>query len=329
MQRVMRDSALNEAERRLQPPFSKSSIFSGLALAALILLAHALMIATRSLRAMAPRELALRIEPAQLDAERFSLLRLAGAWRLSAADPRFGGVSALAIDGEGFVALSDSGSVLRFGRPGDVPLRVSISSLPGGPGPANRKIGRDSESLARAVDGGGWWVGFEQIHAAFRFDSSLSRVLERVDLGAGWRDNKGVEAMAAPGDGRLLMFPEAGDTMVELHGGRLRESPLRGAGAISDAALLPDGRAVVLLRSVTPLGLSNALAIVEHDGRGYRLSRPLQLPIGAFDNGEALAVEPLPEGAVRLWLMTDNDFRPSVRTLLVAIDVPRGALDER
>ena len=44
-------------------------------------------------------------------------LRLAGAWELTAADPRFGGVSALAIDARRFLAVSDLGAVIRFDPP--------------------------------------------------------------------------------------------------------------------------------------------------------------------------------------------------------------------
>ena len=324
MQRLMPDSRLNETERPLQQTFSKSFIFSSLLLAGLILLTQAWMDSLRTLSDSTPRDVELRFSPAGLEAARFAPLRLAGAWRLDADDPRFGGVSALALDGAGLVALSDSGSLLRFARPGGGISRVRIRGLPGGPGPANRKIGRDSESLARAPDGRGWWVGFEQRHALFRFDASFGRVLGRVDLGARWPDNGGVEAMAVIPAG-LLLIPEAGETVIQLGAGGARESALSGGGPVSDAAVLPDGRILLLLRRVTPLGLSNALALLERDGSGYRLSRPMPLPLGRLDNGEAMAAEALPGGAVRLWLMTDNDFRRSVQTLLVAIDIPRGA----
>ena len=35
-----------------------------------------------------------------------------------------------------------------------------------------------------------------------------------------------------------------------------------------------------------------------------------------------LAAAPLADGGTRLWIMTDDDFSASRRTLLVAIDVP-------
>jgi len=43
---------------------------------------------------------------------------------------------------------------------------------------------------------------------------------------------------------------------------------------------------------------------------------------GHIDNVEAMAVEPLPNGTRRLWLMTDNNVQPPLRTLLIAVDVP-------
>lgn len=328
MQRLMPDSRLNEAEQTLQQPFRKSSFFSYLALSGLVILADVLLASLRNIPDAAPRTLALKMEPVVLDARGFGPLRLAGAWQLAADDPRFGGVSALALDGGRLLALSDAGSVLRFDRPGTDRPRVSIRRLPGGPGPGNRKRGRDSESLAPDT-AGGWWVGFEQRHSLFRFDQDFSRVRGRIALTQSWADNRGVEAIAARPGQPVLLFPEAGDMVIELDGADMRTVPLAGGSPISDAAVLPGGDVLLLLRRVTPLGMANALAVLDRGAGGYRAGPSIALPLGAFDNGEALAVEPRAGGSLRLWVMTDNDFRPSRRTLLIAIDVPRGALEGR
>jgi len=47
-----------------------------------------------------------------------------------------------------------------------------------------------------------------------------------------------------------------------------------------------------------------------------------RIALGARDNVEAIAAEPRAGGGTRLWLLTDNDFRPRAPTLLVALDLP-------
>ena len=54
---------------------------------------------------------------------------------------------------------------------------------------------------------------------------------------------------------------------------------------------------------------------------GDRLGKPIVLGLGPLDNAEALAAEPI-AGGTRLWLMTDDNFRWPMRTLLVALDLP-------
>lgn len=300
--------------------------FRYLALAALVLAAHHLMISVRTTRLLRARTVALRMVPANLVARDFAPLRLAGAWRLEAADRRFGGVSSLALAGDQLMALSDAGSVLRFNRPDQGRAKVRIASIPSGPGRTGRKRGRDSEAMVADPARRGYWVAFEQFHSLFLFDPNFKRALARFDLDhAGWRDNGGVEAMVAHGR-QLLLFPESGDEVVEWSAGGRRSVVLAGASPIADATRLPDGRVIVLMRRFTPLGFSNSLGVLERGRSGYRVTRIIPLPLGQLANGEAIAAEPQPGGAVRLWLMTDNDFRPALPTLLVAIDVPDGVL---
>jgi len=55
---------------------------------------------------------------------------------------------------------------------------------------------------------------------------------------------------------------------------------------------------------------------------GYRFGRRFALPLAPLDNVEAIAVEALGAGKHRLWLMTDDNFQPPLRTLLIALDWP-------
>ena len=89
-------------------------------------------------------------------------------------------------------------------------------------------------------------------------------------------------------------------------------------GRLSEAVRLPDGGILVLARRPGPTGFRNALVPLQP---GDRLGAPIALGLGPLDNAEALAAEPI-AGGTRLWLMTDDNFRWPMRTLLVALDLP-------
>jgi hypothetical protein len=48
------------------------------------------------------------------------------------------------------------------------------------------------------------------------------------------------------------------------------------------------------------------------------------LALGRFMNVEAVAAQPLPGGATRLWLVTDDNFQKPMTTAMFALDVPPG-----
>lgn len=312
-----------QAEQRLQHSFSKSSIFNGLALAGLVVGAH-LWLTGLPDRSPAPDARGeVRFEPVQLAKQDFAPLIVAGAWRVTSPDPRVGGVSALAVDRGGLLALTDSGVTIRLPKPVAASGIAEFRDLPSGPGQADQKSGRDSEALTRDSAGRGWWVTFEHFHSAWLFDRDLRRVIRTVDLRAlGWRSNLGAEGAVSTGDG-LLLFPESGEETVRVGDSRIARASLAKRtglantfGHFSDAAMLPDGRIVVVARSYSPAGFSSRLLMFD---KGQL--RPLaKLALGRLDNAEAIAAEPLAGGGTRLWVMTDNDFRRRVPTLLIALD---------
>lgn len=313
----MPDSLRPQAERALQPSFSKSSFLSGLLIAGMV-------VGTRWYLANQPNReerpdgrVAVRFEVVALDPQGAAPLRIAGAWRVSSDEPRLGGVSALAIDRASFVALTDSGVVIRLPRPGSGGQVATFRDLPAGPGPARFKAGRDSEALALDSSGRGWWVTFENRHAAMLFDRNFTRVESRIGLsGFGWRANKGAEG-AISGPAGLRLFPEAGDEMVRLTERGIERLALANPyGRVADVTTLPDGRVVVLARTFSPAGFSSRLLLL----KGNRLVTLAKLKLGRLDNPEAIAAEKLPAGGTRLWVMTDNDYRRRVPTLLVALD---------
>ena len=301
----------------MQHSFSKPNIFNGLALAGLVVGAH-LWLTGLPDRSPAPDARAeVRFEPVRLPQSGFAPLTVAGAWRVTSPDPRMGGVSALAVDRGGLLALSDSGVTIRLPKPVAAAGMAEFRDLRSGPGQANQKSGRDSEALAQDSAGRGWWVTFEHFHSAWLFDRDLRRVIRTVDLSAmGWRSNLGAEGAVSTGEG-LLLFPESGEETVRVSDSRIARTALaKPSGHFSDAALLPDGRIVVIARSYSPAGFSSRLLLFD---KGQL--RPLaRLALGRLDNAEAIAAEPLAGGGTRLWVMTDNDFRRRVPTLLIALD---------
>lgn len=265
--------------------------------------------------------------PVALSPADFAPLRLAGAWALSSTDPRFGGISALAVDGEALVALTDSGVVIRFSRPSSGLKPARIGELPGGPGNPAFKHNRDAEALLRDPRGRGWWVAFENRNQLWLYDPAFGRALVRIDFGrSSWRRNTGIEGMAARGEG-LLLFPEAGNTFVRLSSGRALTHPIeRSVGRIAEAARLPGGGLAVIHRRWTLFGFANAISLLKPAAGGsLRVARSFRLRGLRLDNVEALAAERLASGETRLWLMTDDNLQRPLRTLLIALDVPRDA----
>ena len=272
--------------------FSFSNLFRSLAVAGTIFGAEAWHKQHRPLLDLSPARIAVRFEPVALAAIA-PPARIAGAWAVTSTDDRFGGISGLGIDRGQLLALSDVGMLLWIDRPGTAHPTVTIRALPAVPGPARRKIGRDSEALLRDPAGRGWWVAFEQYHSLWLYDNRFTRTLKVIPVeNADFSDNHGIEALADD-HGRVRWLAES-------------------TGA-SDAARLPDGTAMLLERRI---GGGGARSWLEWNGQR------LALLLARTDNPEALTAEPLPNGGTRLWIMTDNDLKPWRRTLLVTIDLP-------
>jgi hypothetical protein len=94
------------------------------------------------------------------------------------------------------------------------------------------------------------------------------------------------------------------------------------ARRLSGAAALRDGSLLAIERRMTLSGLDNVLVRLDRCGASYCPVWRKRLPVGPLDNVEAIATEPLESGATRLWLMTDDDTRRPMRTVLVVADLP-------
>lgn len=285
-----------------------------------VLWAHACFSRLPNRFEVGPRTVSLSYQPKELGPGSGGQFRVVGAWRLLTEDSRFGGISALAIEDGKFVALTDSGVVVRFPRPGSARASVDLDELPDGPGSPDYKVNRDTEALAADPAGRGWWVAFENRDELWLYNRAFgialaSRPLSTEPLGR----NRGIEGMVADGDA-LLLFPERVSRAIRWPGGRTSE--LAGvSGWISEATRLPDGRILVANRRPTPVGLSNSLIVLEKTGAGYRAAETWRVPVGRLDNVEALAAEPMPGGGTLIWMMTDNNLQQRRPTLLIAVEL--------
>lgn len=318
----MPDSGGLEAEPGMQLLFSVSR-FAGAVLLAVAILNFSWLYRFMPNRVeLGPRTVPLHLEPVAFEPADFAPLQLAGAWELSADDPRFGGWSAIAATSGGLVALNDSGVLFRFPRPGAARPQVHIDELPAGPGSGGFKYLRDSEGLLRDPGGRGWWVAFENRTSLWLFDDGFRRALGWFRIPRSW-PRSGFEAIAAAG-GRMLLIPESGGKALAVASGSDQPQwvPLP-AGPVSDARALPDGSLLLVERKLRPDGLHNRLVQVRRAGDGYAVVRAVPLGVGRVDNVEGVAIEPRRDAGLRLWLVTDDGHQWPQRTLLIALDWPQ------
>ncbi|WP_158266299.1 esterase-like activity of phytase family protein [Allosphingosinicella deserti] len=261
------------------------------------------------------------------------LVFLAG-WNMESNDWRFGGISAMHVEGDRVIAVSDSGWLVRFPVPsGAGTRRASVQPVRTGSGAPVNKAQRDVESLI--VNGRTAWVGLERQNGVWRF-----ALPEWRELGGGrpaamrqWEENNGPEAMVRLPDGRFIVFSEGdgGTTDVLMFPGdpsvpgaralRMRYRPPAGY-RITDATLLPDGRLLLLNRRISFVsGMKAKLAIapVPPPRAGF-LIQPQEIaafaPPLTVDNMEAVSVT-RENGRTIVWLASDDNYMPLQRSLLL------------
>ena len=316
----MPDSQLNGAERGLQQPFSKSLFFNGLMMLLAVGLAYLPIRALPDLRALPPATSGLVYRPVTLPAAE-GPLRLVGAWELETEDHRFGGLSALALEDGHFLTVGDRGSVARFPKPMAGQASVWVADLRDGPRAWGERWARDAESLASDPQGRGWWVGYEQNHSIYLYDTGFGRALTGIDLRRKkWPNNRGAEGLLPEGE-HLLVLAVNGRKTLRVDGGDLEDLPLRAGADVAEAASAPDGSAWLLLRSKGLDGIQQSIARLIRTEAGYLVGKPMPVPKAVLDNYEGMAIEQRPGGGLRFWLITDDGHRIMARTLLVALDL--------
>jgi len=282
------------------------------------------------------------------DRVRFGELEYRSGLVLTSAFPRFGGLSGIRVDakGERFISFSDrghwfTGRIVYEGRAMTGMADVETAPMLGSDGkPITARGWYDSESIA--LDGSFVYIGLERVNKVLRFDFSKGFTRARGEVvplpkaASKLPNNKGLEALVfvpkgQPLSGTLIAMSErgldaSGNLIAFLVGG-----PMPGQFSvrrtedfdISDAVLLPAGDLLILERKFSWLS-----------GIGIRIRRiPLSsVAPGAIidgpsifeadladevDNMEGIDAHITPEGETVLTMVSDDNFSPIQRTLLL------------
>ncbi|HEY0527037.1 MAG TPA: esterase-like activity of phytase family protein [Stellaceae bacterium] len=267
-----------------------------------------------------------------------------GALKLTAEDPRFGGLSGLAVDPAGrALSVSDNGHFVAFDLveegQGDLVGVANgwIETMRAPDGHLLRRTReRDAEELVLLPDGTRLVV-FERNVRLGWFPPDSARASRMAPLpGLVPPTNTAIEAMVRFADGRLLLIAEG---QGEERGG-IRDAWIGTPGHweplayvpehgfdVSGAALLPDGDLLVLERAASVFqGFRNRLTRVP--GRAIRPGARLQgkellrlVPPYLTDNFEGVAARREADGRTAVYLVSDDNYMPFQRTLLLKFDL--------
>lgn len=263
--------------------------------------------------------------------------RVGGVWHYSAQNRYFGGFSALMTLRDGRLrAFTDRGMRYTFMEP-------DFDGPPLGKKPVVRQLVEpelmwdlwDIESATRDPATGDYWLGYESLHAVHRFSvASEGTGLYRFPPELGWGANSGAEAMERLADGRFLVIGEGqaealvypGDPVEGAEPARIPFAVPEPDYVVTDIAQLPDGRILFLMRAVVwgfpPFASLIAIGELPEVGAQDPWRPEVQLYFEGVvpqDNYEAIAVRPLDDGTIAVWVMADDNFSIQQRTLLAKL----------
>lgn len=279
---------------------------------------------------------------------RFGALDFRGGLVLESPAKDFGGISAIrvAADGQNFISLTDRGNWVR-GRivyRGTVPVAIRDAEMAPILGPDGRPLKSrgwyDTESIAE--HGGTLYVGIERVQRIVRFDYGRDGLTARgvpIPVPSAFHalpSNGSLECLVmppqgAPLAGALIAISEQGH---DARGNHL--SFLIGGGAdgtfslkrtddfdVSDCALTPGGKLLVLERRFSwTSGLAMRIRSVPLTSikPGATVDGPVLITAdmgSEIDNMEGLSVHRAADGALVLTLVSDDNFSPLQRTVLL------------
>jgi hypothetical protein len=287
-------------------------------------------------------------DPADPTRTRFGRLMFRGGLVLSSPSRWFGGWSGLRLEADGrrLVAVSDHGTWLtgRIAYDGSRPVGLADAAMAalrddrGAPLPPSQ---RDTESLE--VSGTTAWVGAEGTNRIWRFDLDHGIAAARgrpiavpAKMRRGVPSNGGFEALGRvpaghPHAGALIVITEseldaAGNHVAWiLDHGRARRFAvkMRDGYAVSDMTFLPDGDIALLERRYrAPFSLWMQVRLLKtvDIAPGAVVDGPVLMAASLakeIDNMEGISAFRAPDGATVLTLMSDDNFNPLERTLLL------------
>ena len=281
------------------------------------------------------------------DLRRFGKLEFRGGLRLTASASEFGGISGLRMepDGNRFLAVNDRGRWLR-GRiiySGSAPAAIADAEIAPMLGPDGKRLAvsgsYDTEAIAE--DAGWVYVGIERVHRIVKYDFAkrgLQARAEPVAVPAEFKSlpsNRGIEGLAVAPKGSPLAGTLIAVTEAALDAsGNIKAFLLGGASAgnfsikrrddfsVTDCATLPGGDLLILERRVS--WLSAAVRIRRLAAGDLRAGATVDgeaifyADFGQqIDNFEALGVHRGSAGETVLTLISDDNFSPLQRTLLM------------
>ena len=258
-------------------------------------------------------------------------LTYVGGWHLTSEVPTFGGLSGVDVMPDGdLLTVSDQGVFFRIGMTDGVPDGSgTLSLMRGADGKIlDGKTATDAEGLV--YEQGLALVSFEREHRilgfAFELCAGGARGVDIASLpgeqaGKMFDPNKGAEALSLSPDGELTFGYETGPGngmplgMVYGNGDARLNRDAGGPGGFAQVGRDELGETVAeLFRSYDPIrGNRNVIRIGEMSAR---MTKPMTV-----DNFEGIALQELPSGGLRIWIISDDNFNPKQRTLLMAFDL--------
>jgi hypothetical protein len=287
------------------------------------------------------------LDPNQPERMQVGELAYLAGYRIAVDNPAWGGFSDLCVyadaqAGTRIVAIGDSGieATLGFvGTPealGEVAIiRLFALRTPDGRRLIDKESG-DAEAMHcdspdRRI------VAFEHQHRLWDYDGDSVTVLPFPTAARMLTPNEGIEGITRLLDGRLFMIAEGAQqddrsaAWVETgDGGWAKLTVRRGDGfQATGLARLPDGDLLLLERFYTPeAGAAARISVIraaairpDADIRPREIAR--LVPPMNVDNIEGIAVAPAADGGALVFLLSDDNFNPLQRTLLLVFRFDR------
>jgi hypothetical protein len=258
----------------------------------------------------------------------------AGGLKLTSAQTsRLHGLSDLDVQPDGsLISVGDEGDLLKARVVLDAGGRLTgvteakLTALAGLDGkPLQGKDNRDSEGLA-LMPSGDLLVSFERHDRIWLYPKDGGPPRAVPSPAVKFPFNEGMEALAPDpdrGPGAYFAGGETtGRTWACTLSGPCVEGPTVGLGlgfGLVAARRLPQGRTAWLLRAFNPITRSVIQLRITDATGGVLDQMELRGPL-TVDNFEGLAAVPAKDGAVRFYLISDDNFPRSQRTLLLAFD---------